>query len=85
MHRRTEQFGSSYRGSAEMSPIQAGKSRWGIFGKLVFGSLTPGEWASYQLGSDAPKNLAELNRLDSQQQATWAEKISGGAKLTYLF
>lgn len=82
---RTEQFGSSYRGSVEMSPIQAGKSGIGIFGKFVFGSLTLNEWIRHKTGIEIQTNLAELSRLSPEQQATIGDSIAGYYNLTKTF
>jgi hypothetical protein len=82
---RTEQFGSSFYGSVEMSPIQAGKSGAGIFTKFVFGSLTLNEWIRHKTGVEVQTNLAELNRLTPEQQATIGESIAGYYNLTKTF
>jgi len=82
---RTEQFGSSFRGSVEMSPIQAGKGRAEIFSKFVFGSLTLNEWIRHKTGVEIQTNLAELNRLSPGQQATIGDSIAGYYNLTKTF
>lgn len=82
---RTDQFGSSFRGNVEMSPIQVGKGRVGVFAKFVFGELTLNEWIRHKTGVEIQTNLAELNRLSPEQQATIGQSIAGYYNLTKTF
>jgi len=82
---RSDQFGSSYKGSIEQSPIIVGKGPGEIFRKLTTGSLTLNELVRHFTGQERAANMAELSRMTPAQQATYAETIAGATKLLTVF
>lgn len=82
---RSDQFGSSYKGSIEQSPIIVGKGPGEIFRKLTTGSLTVNELVRHFTGQERAANMAELSRMTPAQQATYAETIAGATKLLAVF
>lgn len=82
---RSDQFGSSFQGSIEQSPIVVGKGPGEVFRKLTTGSLTLNELFRHMTGQERAANMAELSRMSPAEQASYAQTVAGATKLLTVF